>query len=92
MEGHFFKELQNRVEMFESEEFPGVKETDIAAFVDPRTSAVGVRVLCAEDSFEFAGAESDGEDDLEIETDAAKYYDLFRMALGLPEGASEMSN
>ena len=38
-EGHFFSELQDRVEMFESEEFPGLMETDIAAFVDPRTAA-----------------------------------------------------
>jgi hypothetical protein len=44
--------------MFESEEFPGVKETDIAAFVDPRTVAQGVRVLCAEESFEFDSEEN----------------------------------
>mmetsp|Transcript_29157 Transcript_29157/g.36177 ORF Transcript_29157/g.36177 Transcript_29157/m.36177 type:complete len:136 (+) Transcript_29157:242-649(+) len=38
-EGHFFADLMDNVEMFESEEFPGVKETDVAAFVDPRTVA-----------------------------------------------------
>jgi len=38
--------------MFESEEFPGCFETDVAAFVDPRTNSNGVRVLCAEESFE----------------------------------------
>ena len=50
-EGFFFKDLMDGVEMFESEEFPGTMETDVAAFVDPRTVAQGVRVLCAEDSF-----------------------------------------
>jgi hypothetical protein len=38
--------------MFESEEFPGSFETDVAAFVDPRTNENGVRVLCTEESFE----------------------------------------
>ena len=52
-EGHYFAELQDNVEMFESEEHPGVMETDVAAFVDPRTVAQGVRVLCAEESFSF---------------------------------------
>lgn len=27
------------VELFESDEFPGMMETDVAAFVDPRTVA-----------------------------------------------------
>ena len=38
--------------MFESEEFPGSFETDVAAFVDPRTASQGVRILCADESFE----------------------------------------
>lgn len=38
-EGYFFSNLQDNVEMFESEEFPGSFETDIAAFIDPRTNA-----------------------------------------------------
>jgi len=38
-EGHFYPELMNSVEMFESEEHPGVMETDVAAFVDPRSLA-----------------------------------------------------
>ena len=38
--------------MFESEEFPGNFETDVAIFVDPRTKENGVRVLCCEESFE----------------------------------------
>ena len=37
--------------MFESEEFPGSFETDVCAFVDPRTASNGVRIMCAEDSF-----------------------------------------
>lgn len=36
-EGHFYRVLQDEVEMFESEEFPGSYETDVCAFVDPRT-------------------------------------------------------
>lgn len=50
-EGHFFKELQDQAPMFESEYFPGCFETDVCAFIDPRTRLNGVRVLCAEDSF-----------------------------------------
>jgi len=38
--------------MFESEEFKGCMETDVCAFVDPRTMVNGVRVLCTEKSFE----------------------------------------
>ena len=51
-EGHYFRPLQESVEMFESEEFPGSFETDVCAFVDPRTASNGVRVLCAEESLE----------------------------------------
>lgn len=39
--------------MFESEEHPGEFETDIACFADPRTNMNGVRILCAEGSFEW---------------------------------------
>ena len=42
--------------------------------------------MCAEDSFEFNDDESPFTDD------PSKFYDPFRMALGLPEGASEMGN
>ena len=38
--------------MFESEEYPGQMETDVIAFADPRTSLMGVRVMCGEGSFE----------------------------------------
>lgn len=51
-EGHFFKMLQDQAPTFESEEFPGSMETDVCAFVDPRTQSNGIRVLCAEESFE----------------------------------------
>lgn len=37
-EGHYYRPLQESVEMFESEEFPGCYETDVCAFVDPRTA------------------------------------------------------
>ena len=73
--------------MFESEEFPGSFETDIAAFVDPRTVNQGVRMLCAEDSFDLGD-----NDETEIYTDPNKQYDLFRMAIGLLEGASEIGS
>jgi len=43
--------------MFPSEEFDGELETDIAAFADPRTIAMGVRMLCAEESLELDGIE-----------------------------------
>ena len=52
--------------MFESEEFPGCLETDVCAFVDPRTSVNGVRVLCAEESFQ-------PEDGVKILTDYTQY-------------------
>ena len=50
VEGNFYKLLQDRVEMHESEEQPGQFETDVAAFVDPRTHYMGIRVICAEES------------------------------------------
>ena len=83
-EGFFYGDLQDHVEMFESEEHPGQFETDVAAFVDPRTHAQGVRVLCSPESFVL--------DDVELLTDPQKQYDLYRMSIGLPEGASEMGN
>lgn len=36
-EGFFYNDVQSEAPMFESEEFPGCHETDVAAFVDPRT-------------------------------------------------------
>ena len=72
--------------MFESDEFPGRQETDIAAFVDPRSVSQGVRVLCAEESFEFESQ------DMPMSYDPKLHYDLFRMTIGIPEGSKEMGN
>lgn len=85
-EGYFYPDLQDRVEMFESDEFPGRQETDIAAFVDPRSVSQGVRVLCAEESFEFESQ------DMPMSYDPKLHYDLFRMTIGIPEGSKEMGN
>ena len=85
-EGYFYPDLQDRVEMFESDEFPGRHETDIAAFVDPRSVSQGVRVLCAEESFEFESQ------DMPLSYDPKNHYDLFRMSIGIPEGSKEMGN
>jgi transferase CAF17, mitochondrial len=73
----------DEVEMFESEEFPGCFETDVAAFVDPRTGSNGVRVLCTEESFE-------AEENTVILKDPKEQYDTTRMILGLPESSSEL--
>lgn len=70
--------------MFQSEEFPGCYETDVCAFVDPRTRANGIRILCAEASFEV-------EDGVKIMTDQ-KQYNLARMIHGLPESSIELGN
>lgn len=68
--------------MFESEEFPGSFETDVCAFVDPRTATNGVRVLCTDESFE-------PENGVDILTDA-KQYNIARMILGIPESGVEL--
>jgi len=52
-EGMIYEELQERATMFESEEFPGQQETDVIVFADPRTRYNGVKILCAEGSFEL---------------------------------------
>ena len=72
--------------MFESEEFPGTLETDVAVFVDPRTNAQGVRILCSGESFLF------DDDDMVMQTDPRANYDIYRMAIGLLEGSKEMGN
>ncbi|CDW76044.1 aminomethyl transferase [Stylonychia lemnae] len=84
-EGHFFRPLQDTATMFESEEFPGQFETDIACFTDPRTNYNGVRILCAEGSFEY-----DDPDIAVYEND--EEYKFTRMTLGLVEGSKECSN
>lgn len=82
-EGYFYEQLQNDVEMHESEEYPGTFETDVAAFVDPRTNQNGVRVLCCEESFE-------PDQGVLLMTDPREQYDSIRMILGLPEGSAEL--
>lgn len=81
-EGHFFKQLQDQAEMHESEEFPGSFETDVCAFVDPRTKTNGVRVMCAEESFE-------AESGVKI-LDNTVQYNIARMCLGIAESSTEL--
>lgn len=81
-EGIIFDELQSRAEMFESEEFPGQMETDVLAFADPRTSFMGIRVMCGEGSFEI--------DDPKIkyyQNDDSSEYDLMRYLNAIAEGS-----
>jgi hypothetical protein len=70
--------------MIESEEFPGHFETDVCAFVDPRTKLNGVRIFCAEESFQ-------PEDGVQILEDESQ-YNLSRLINGLPEGGREIGN
>jgi hypothetical protein len=70
--------------MFDSEEFPGSMETDVCIFVDPRTRCNGIRVLCAEESFEPENGVKILQDQLQ--------YDVARMIHGLPETSSELGN
>jgi len=81
-EGTIFTEIQERVEKFESEEFPGEFETDVLAFSDPRSQLNGVRLLCNEES-------------LELDSGVKKFegperYNLIRYMLGIPEGNAEL--
>lgn len=78
--GHFFDDLQSRAEKFESELYPGNFETDVLAFADPRTNFNGVRIMCAEGSFEL-------EDDT-MKADALE-YNLLRHINGIVEGSTE---
>jgi len=71
--------------MFESDEFPGSFETDVCAFVDPRTKMNGVRVLCAEESLEL------DENEIRLQDDSTE-YDLSRTILGIPESSHEVGN
>lgn len=59
-------------------------ETDVTAFVDPRTKYNGVRILCVEQSFE-------PEAGVKIMTDAVQ-YNMARMVHGLPESSLELGN
>ena len=78
--GHIFQDLQNRAEKFESDVFPGHFETDVLAFADPRTNFNGVRIMCADGSFEM-------EDDI-LKKDSTE-YDMFRHINGMVEGSFE---
>ena len=69
--------------MFESEEWPGEKETDVAIFVDPRTRQMGLRIMASDQGMEV--------DDLET-TDDVLEYDLYRKMLGILEGSNELGN
>lgn len=70
--------------MFESEEQEGQFETDIVAFVDPRTPHLGVRVVCAEESFAI--------EDPQIKTlESLSEYDAMRNMLGVLESGKEVA-
>lgn len=66
--------------MFESENFPGQFETDVLAFTDPRTNQNGVRILCADGSFEIDSGE------IKVYEDSTE-YDLMRHLIGIPESS-----
>lgn len=69
--------------MFDSEEWPGEKETDVAIFVDPRTEQMGVRILASDQEMDIA--------DLE-QSDETLEYDLLRKMTGILEGSKELGN
>lgn len=81
--GHFYQLLQDKVDMFPSEEFEGELETDVAAFVDPRTPWMGVRILCNDASLEL-----DDEEFKKIPDDSE--YNIMRSILGIPESSKEL--
>ena len=83
-EGHFFKTIQDSAIYHESEEFPGEKETDVAAFLDPRTNMLGVRILCGDGSLDI-------KEDEEVKIcDNSEEYDLIRMMNGIGESSEEI--
>lgn len=83
-EGHLFKSLQENIEMFESEEYPGVMETDVLTFTDPRTHMNGVRIICPEGSFDLDA-------DIKVYNDHNE-YNAVRHILGILEGGEEIGN
>lgn len=84
-EGHFYADLQKNVEMHESEEFPGQFETDVAAFIDPRTNDMGVRILCCDESLEI-------DDDVLTKLNDSEEYHYLRNLLGIPESGKEIGD
>mmetsp|Transcript_19187 Transcript_19187/g.29389 ORF Transcript_19187/g.29389 Transcript_19187/m.29389 type:complete len:128 (+) Transcript_19187:558-941(+) len=85
-EGHFFKDLQDNVEMFESDEMPGHMETDVAAFVDPRSHYMGIRMLCSGESLGV-----DANSGIK-EVNGPHEYDLYRHSLGILESSRELGS
>ena len=71
--------------MFPSDEFSEELETDIAAFIDPRTPWMGTRILCNEQSLEL-----DEKEFSRLPNDTE--YQLCRSVLGIPEGSQESGN
>ena len=69
--------------MHENEEFPGELETDVAAFRDPRTNMMGVRVVCADGSLEI-------EDPSFVQRKDTEEYDIIRYMMGIPETSKEL--
>jgi folate-binding protein YgfZ len=69
----------------EDPQFEGEMETDVAAFVDPRSYMMGVRVLCAEGSLELNDPSFQPQND-NLE------YTLMRLMLGIPESSNEIGN
>jgi len=69
--------------MHESEDFPGESETDVCTFLDPRYSNLGVRVVCADGSFEI------DDPDVTVNENTLE-YDLLRYMMGISEGSTEI--
>ena len=69
--------------MHENEDYPGELETDVAAFIDPRTVANGIRVVCAEESFMVGDIDT-------INQNPNKEYKVMRLINGLLEGSHEI--
>ena len=69
--------------MAESEEWPGETETDVAAFADPRSQLMGVRILCSEGNMELEDIDTVHDND---------EYTIYRHMLGILEGSEELGN
>ena len=69
--------------MHENEEYPGELETDVAAFMDPRSVNNGIRIVCAKESFMV------GEIDTILENPNEEYK-VIRLMNGILEGSQEL--
>lgn len=83
--GHYYQTLQDMIEMFPSEDHPGETETDVACFVDPRTSWMGVRILCNDESLQLDDPEF-------VPIDDDHEYHMLRNLYGIPEGSKELGS